>query len=226
MEVRYGKSKYDWKGVTKRLILRLFKNCIPQILEKIGCGVIGAVSPFQLLQIPAEIMGYSVANRLGISDNSAWYVGKACSLGMAVIVGATVAGSGVTVGAAACVVFGAVVVGGIAAAIIWLLGEVTSWLASKLLNWALQKIEIVLKIFCRNFGQVIGASLERGYECISGSSNSIKKKISEVFEFIALGASKVAIAAKKVPDHSQQNFKNFRKAIKCNKMQNLRSKHD
>ena len=107
------------KDVLKAVALQLVKNCGEELAENLARGLAGAVSPWQLLQIPVEILIYLICKLAGSNETFGYGLSKLASL--------------VTAGAVGVVVRGPVGLG--TAVLFWVLGEIAAWIIRKLVDF-------------------------------------------------------------------------------------------
>ena len=113
-EIKTGNEMMD--SVLKQLVKILGAEMSENLARKLA----GTTSPWQLLQIPAEIITYAICKLIGKDETFAYGTSKLASFATAAGVGLCMGGPG----------------GSMISVIFWFAGEIVAWLIRKLFDYA------------------------------------------------------------------------------------------
>ena len=166
----------ELKAAFEGIIKKLFSKCGPKMLESISNGLIGAVSPWQLLQIPAETLSYLFTELISEDEEFARNIGKVCSVITSMSVGGVVAGTAVAAGSGAAVVLGAAGMGATASVLLWIIGEITP----VIVRWVAAKAYEGYECLSRMVGQFLIKCISNRVEWICKMTEITEKQIKFV----------------------------------------------
>ena len=139
---------------------QLLRNSGEEIIENLTRKLAGATSPWQLLQIPVEILTYTICKLIEADETFAYGMGKLSSFVTAATVGFCV---GRPLGAATSLVF-------------WVVGEIVAWLLRKVIDELFDN-RVNVKKLCIGIKNFLNSCLLAGETWVKALITAIRDSI-------------------------------------------------